>query len=71
MLPGMDGISATRIIRQQETEKNEPAIPIIALTADVTKDNQQNCRSAGMNDFLSKPINTETLKERLFHWLIT
>lgn len=65
-MPRLDGISATRAIRQ-----NWPAdrLPIIALTAHAYEEDRQRCLAAGMNDHLTKPIEPEHLLRRLCHWL--
>lgn len=56
-MPGMDGITATKIIR----EKYGNEIPIIAMTAHVLEQEKQNCLQAGMNKYLTKPINEAAL----------
>lgn len=61
-MPRMDGISATRKIREL-CDLTQPHI--IALTANAFEDDRQRCFEAGMNDFLSKPIVFDTLVERL------
>jgi PAS domain S-box-containing protein len=66
-MPVMDGISATREIR------NEPAfkdLPIIALTANAMPDDRDRCLAAGMNDYISKPIDPGVLTATLLKWLI-
>jgi len=60
-MPQMDGITATKIIR----ESNKPQPYIIALTANVLKEDRLICLSSGMNDYLSKPISMAKLKELL------
>ncbi|WP_440906405.1 ATP-binding protein (plasmid) [Catenovulum sp. SX2] len=65
MMPEVDGILATIRIRQQWPELN---IPIIALTANVSEEDRQACDNAGMNDFLTKPINVALLREKLAYW---
>jgi len=52
-MPEMDGYTATQEIRAQETDSR---IPIIALTANAYQENKQKCLDAGMDDFLTKPI---------------
>ena len=52
-LPGMDGLETTRRIRAQETFKN---IPIVALTARAMPEDQERCRAAGMNGYMTKPL---------------
>jgi CheY-like chemotaxis protein len=62
-MPQMDGFEATRVIRRLEEHKRH--IPIVALTADAMKEAEQNCREAGMDDFLSKPIERDKLSSCL------
>lgn len=61
-MPELDGISATRLIRQHESamDTTQPAV-IIALTADICETDQEKCRAAGMNDYLAKPLRAEKL----------
>lgn len=61
-MPVMDGFEASRTIRQSEAVLN-PQVPIVALTADVTKGIRKRCMEAGMNDYLSKPVEPEKLDE--------
>ncbi|MGD8925465.1 MAG: response regulator, partial [Thioalkalispiraceae bacterium] len=60
-MPEMDGLEATRTWRQQETD--DLHVPIIALTANATPEDRNNCLSAGMDNFLSKPVSKEKLRE--------
>ncbi len=70
-MPEMDGLHATRYIRQAESlEENTKHIPIIALTANATVLDRKACVDSGMDDFLSKPVNSETLHDILVHYLI-
>lgn len=63
-MPQLDGYEATRSIREQE--RGGPArIPIVALTAHAMKDADAECRAAGMDDYLSKPIDREALAATL------
>ncbi|KAI8372185.1 hypothetical protein BD560DRAFT_434473 [Blakeslea trispora] len=56
-MPGCDGLEATRKIRRHEKDMNySPALPIIALTADIQLTAQQSCLEAGMNDYVTKPL---------------
>ena len=57
-MPILDGLTATRLIRQ---ELKLDKLPIIALTAGVFPDEQQNALDAGINGFLSKPMNVDKL----------
>jgi PAS domain S-box-containing protein len=57
-MPEIDGLEATRRIRAQE-ERRGSHTPIIALTANALKEDEQRCRDAGMDDYLAKPIDIE------------
>jgi len=61
-MPDMDGIETTRRIRAGSIERD---IPIIAMTADVVGDTARECREAGMNDYVSKPVDPDALLRAL------
>jgi CheY-like chemotaxis protein/HPt (histidine-containing phosphotransfer) domain-containing protein len=65
-MPEVDGLEATRRIRQQPEFRD---LPIIAMTANAMKSDVEACRAAGMNDFVSKPIERGALLETLRRWL--
>lgn len=65
-MPRMDGYAASRLIR--EREQPGARIPIIALTADVVTDARAKSLAAGMDDFVTKPINPEELAATLERW---
>ncbi len=65
-MPIMNGIESARAIRQLPGRQHTP---IIAMTADVFKENEKNCRAAGINDFLWKPVESKGLHEKLLAWL--
>ncbi|ROS01533.1 signal transduction histidine kinase [Sinobacterium caligoides] len=67
-MPVMDGIAATRRIRQWEHKNALPEIPIIALTAHVQSHYKQDSLDAGMNDHLAKPVDIHQLQLTLKHW---
>ncbi|GAB6058199.1 response regulator [Desulfonatronum parangueonense] len=62
-MPVMDGLEATRIIRSGEVAGVDPDIPIIALTAMVMPADRRRCQEAGMNAFVTKPVETVKLEE--------
>ncbi len=64
-MPEMDGYQATQQIRQWEQTHNMPPVNIVALTAHAMRDQQQRCLNAGMDDFLTKPLAFERLKQML------
>jgi PAS domain S-box-containing protein len=65
-MPGMDGLAATRAIRQ--TSEANFATPIIALSANVLPVHQAECREAGMNDHIAKPISPKELLTKICLW---
>lgn len=56
----MDGLTATRLIRQEDEN-----VPIIALTAFAYNEDGENARKAGCTDFITKPLNPKSLKESI------
>ncbi len=68
-MPVMDGFEATTQIRQLEKAHGLPRLPIIALTAGAFENDRQSCLAAGMDDFLTKPINVEALMAMLNKWI--
>jgi CheY-like chemotaxis protein len=67
-MPVMDGLEATRRIRQIEAERGLRRTPIIAATAHVFDQDRERCQSAGMDDFLAKPVRKPKLEEILSRW---
>jgi PAS domain S-box-containing protein len=65
-MPGMDGLEATRRIRQMDAMA---AVPIIAMTANAFEQDRRDCLAAGMSDFISKPVRAEHLYAMLSRWL--
>ncbi len=68
-MPVMDGYQLTRSIRKYETGLGRSPLPIIALTAMAFKSEDIQCKQAGMDDFLTKPVNLPALKQTLIRWL--
>lgn len=62
-MPVMDGLDATRIIRS--LEKPDAHLPIIALTANAMEEDEYACLAAGMDAFMTKPLNLQVLRETL------
>ncbi len=63
-MPVMSGIEATEEIRK----RGYTTLPIIALTADAFKEGKEQCLKAGMNDFLSRPVEPEKLRQKIMEW---
>ena len=68
-MPEMDGLAATRAIRDPESNTKNRDVPIIAMTAHTGQDDRNRCIEAGMNDYLSKPVDTKALASILEKWL--
>ncbi|MBD3290179.1 response regulator [candidate division KSB1 bacterium] len=66
-MPVMDGLATTRKIREN---KKFESLPIIAMTAHAMKGDKEKCLSAGMNDYISKPIEPAELYSILIKWLL-
>lgn len=66
-MPVMDGLTAVEIIRKQGDANSK--IPIIAITAHALRGDKEKCLDAGMNDYLSKPINAKHLEKVLDSWI--
>jgi CheY-like chemotaxis protein len=55
-MPVLNGLETTRRIREKEKDSSHLPIPIVALTAQATTDFEMQCKNAGMNAYLTKPI---------------
>jgi CheY-like chemotaxis protein len=64
-MPELDGYEATREIRRIEAESGKGRIPIVALTAHAIQGTEQQCREAGMDDYLTKPLDRDRLTDSL------
>jgi CheY-like chemotaxis protein len=65
-MPVMDGIEATRAIRNLSSYSETP---IIAMTANAFSEDRERCLNAGMNDFLTKPVVPDILFSKILKWL--
>jgi CheY-like chemotaxis protein/HPt (histidine-containing phosphotransfer) domain-containing protein len=68
-MPEMDGIEATRQIRNPQSAVPDHGIPVIAMTAHAMQGDRERCLEAGMNDYVSKPVDPRALAEALDKWL--
>ncbi|GMR04578.1 MAG: response regulator [Thermodesulfobacteriota bacterium] len=65
-LPGMDGVTATRIIKSEERYRS---IPVLALTASASKNDEEEILSKGFDGYVTKPINVKSLLEAMENFL--
>jgi two-component system sensor histidine kinase/response regulator len=68
MMPEMDGYAATAEIRRKQKLDLLPYFPIIALTANAIEGDREKCRNAGMDDYLAKPFDSESLLRLIKFW---
>ncbi|HEV3384452.1 MAG TPA: response regulator [Gemmata sp.] len=66
-MPEMDGFEATRVIREKEADKSRHT-PIVAMTAHAMKGDRERCLAAGLDEYLSKPVQRDELL-RVLHWV--
>ncbi|MBZ5734714.1 response regulator [Nocardioides sp. TRM66260-LWL] len=68
-MPGIDGLDVTRRLRAAEQDHGLGRVPIVAVTASALADDRAHCLAAGMDDFLTKPIDVRALSATLTRWL--
>ena len=68
-MPELDGLEATRMIRNAASNVINPDIPVIAMTANAMAGDREKCLNAGMNDYISKPVDSNILIEKIKTWL--
>jgi CheY-like chemotaxis protein len=69
LMPEMNGLEATRMIRDRHSAVRNSAIPIVAMTAAAMRGDRERCLEAGMNDYLAKPVALASLVKTLNTWL--
>lgn len=69
-MPEMDGYEATKNIRNGMAPEPYRDITIVAMTANAMKGDKEKCINAGMNDYLSKPVDADALQKMLAKWLV-
>lgn len=69
-MPEIDGYELTAMIRRAEMGPVYQSIPIIALTANALQGDKERCLKAGMNDYMTKPVEMNVLSNMLFKWCL-
>lgn len=64
-MPRMDGLTATRIIKEMETKNKKRPTPILGMTANALKEDRDRCMAAGMDDYISKPMRLDELSTKI------
>ena len=67
-MPEMDGYEAAKCIRAMDSPK-AASVPIIAMTANVFREDIENCHAVGMNDHLGKPLNLDDVLSKMNQYL--
>jgi len=68
-MPVLDGYAATQALRKEEESNGRKRLAVIAMTANAMEGDREKCLSAGMDDYVSKPVNQQALKSTLAKWL--
>ncbi|MCF2858384.1 response regulator [Pseudoalteromonas sp. SMS1] len=69
-MPKMDGYETTQNIRAAKAGERHVRIPIVAMTANAMQGDKQKCLNAGMDDYITKPIEASKVKEKLKEWVL-
>ena len=67
-MPEMDGFEATRALRERERISAGARVPVIALTANALAGDRERCIAVGMDDYLSKPVESAALRDAIARW---
>lgn len=70
-MPEMDGYTATRTIREMKQTAQSATVPILAMTANVFKEDVEHCLAVGMNDHLGKPVDAAKLIHKMKRLLLS
>jgi len=70
MMPVLDGYQATAAIRDPASNVKNHAVPVIAITANAMREDRDKCLAAGMDDYLSKPVEVAALRAMIEKWLM-
>jgi CheY-like chemotaxis protein len=68
-MPVLDGYQSAKAMRERERHSSEDHVPIVALTANAMVEDRARCLGAGMDDYVSKPVRLEDLREILARWV--
>jgi len=68
-MPNMDGYEATKVIREVESANRQEHTPIVAITANAIKGDDERCLKAGMDDYLTKPVKVDEVEGKLRKWV--
>src|SRR5262249_36157171 len=68
-MPGMDGYELARRLRAREVEHGGTRTPVVAVTANAMRGEEERCLAAGMDAYLAKPVAVERLRATLERWL--
>ena len=68
-MPVMDGYEATRRLRDEAEGALDPAVPVIAMTAHAMNGDRERCLAAGMDDYMSKPVSLDAMRDVLARWV--
>ncbi len=70
-MPRLNGLDATKEIREIEAAQGLPRMPVVAVTAHAIKGDVERCIAAGMDDYLAKPVSPDRLTAIIHRWMET